>query len=350
MGLGLDTDIAYGLVGVGYYLNVAARRPYANLPIVMLDEGYIATNAYSLWLNDLDASTGNILFGGIDTDKYEGDLTRINVEKDARADAYTSFIVALTSLSASSSSGTDTFRSTVFPIPVILDSGTTFTYLPQELTQQIWQDVGAVYVSYATGGGIPVVPCALKKNQGYLEFGFGGDGGATIRVHMDELVLPLTTEAGEPYQLVDGPNKDQPGCLFGIHGTDGEHFLLGDSFLRSAYVVYDLENNEIGIAPTDFNSTTSNIVPFPSRGAEIPSSTPAPNQGILPQGSYVKPEYNAREGFTNLAGGYDGGVGGDGGDSGDSAASLPPALDLTQWMVMGASMCLMMFGGGLFLF
>jgi hypothetical protein len=35
--------------------------------------------------------------------------------------------------------------------------------------------------------------------------------------------------------------------------------LLGDTFLRSAYVVYDLDNNEIAMAQANLNSTDTNV-------------------------------------------------------------------------------------------
>ncbi|GAP92140.1 putative aspartic proteinase [Rosellinia necatrix] len=336
MGLGLDTDIAYGLVGVGYALNEAADQVYDNLPIVMQKEGHIQTNAYSLWLNDLDASKGNILFGGVDTDKYMGDLTRVNVEKDAQSGRFTSFTVKLTSLEAHSSSGEDALSSTEFPVPVVLDSGTTLSYLPQDLAEQVWQEVGAQYYEEA---GAPLLPCSLAGNDGYFVFGFGGTGGPAIKVSMDELVLPAFRDETP---LPDGPYQGQAACQFGIQNTSssaGSHFLLGDTFLRSAYVVYDLENNEIGMAATDFNATTSNIVPFPSQGAEIPSSTPAPNQDKDNSGPSSEPAYNARSGFAAQSSS----------DGGNSAGSMPPALDFAQMMVMGGSMGLMMFGGGMFL-
>lgn len=57
MGLGRDTDIGYGLVGIGYALNEAiagdADDVYPNLPVTMVNEGLINSIAYSLWLNDL---------------------------------------------------------------------------------------------------------------------------------------------------------------------------------------------------------------------------------------------------------------------------------------------------------
>ncbi|KAI0595550.1 aspartic peptidase domain-containing protein [Biscogniauxia sp. FL1348] len=336
MGLGLDTTIPYGLVGVGYALNEAivastgrASSAYNNLPVQMREEGLINSNAYSLWLNDLDASTGNILFGGIDTDKYQGELTRINIYQDSRSQAFTSFIVALTSLGAYSSSGSDALSSSEFPIPVVLDSGTTFSYLPNDLAQQVWREVGAGYNSDV---GVAVLPCDLENSKGYFSFGFAGVGGPVINVTMDELVLPLTT--GEPLKFQSGPYEGQDACQFGIQNFSSDPFLLGDTFLRSAYVVYDLENNQIGIAPTDFNATTSNIVAFPSQGAPIPSATAAPSQDAISSGSLTTPTYGASSGFRENA---------------SSAASLPPAFDWSHAAVICASVAFMMVGSGGFL-
>lgn len=41
-------------------------------------------------------------------------------------------------------------------------------------------------------------------------------------------------------------------------------------------MVYDLINNQAAIAQTNFNATDSNIVPFASMGAKVPSATLAP--------------------------------------------------------------------------
>ena len=60
MGLALDTDNPYGLVGVGYpaieAIDPNVNNPmtvYPNLPQELVSEGIISTAAYSLWLNDL---------------------------------------------------------------------------------------------------------------------------------------------------------------------------------------------------------------------------------------------------------------------------------------------------------
>ncbi|CAK7197392.1 hypothetical protein SEUCBS139899_000038 [Sporothrix eucalyptigena] len=304
MGLGEDTDINFGLVGIGYKTDEAIvsteedlSAAYNNLPLVMVQEGIIKTNAYSLWLNDLDASTGNLLFGGIDTAKYTGDLVKVDIYKDSDTGTFTSFIVALTSVEAVSSSGSDTLTSTSFPIAVVLDSGTTLSYVPQDLAEEIWKEVGAVYNAEV---GLAVIPCGMASSGGHFTFGFGGPSGATINVAMDELVLDLFS--GGTATFSSGQYKGETACEFGIQNSSSDPFLLGDTFLRSAYVVYDLVNNEIALAQTDFNATDSNIVAFASSGAAIPSATAAPSQAEVTQTpTFTTPAFAASSGFASTA-------------------------------------------------
>lgn len=60
MGLGLQTTIGVGIMGIGYNVseaNVGSGNGtiYPNLPYALADAGLINANAYSLWLNDLRA-------------------------------------------------------------------------------------------------------------------------------------------------------------------------------------------------------------------------------------------------------------------------------------------------------
>lgn len=337
MGLGEETDIAYGLVGIGYAINEAIvgteqsySAAYDNLPVQMQNEGLIATNAYSLWLNDLDASTGSLLFGGIDTEKYEGDLSRIDVIPDESSGLYSSFTVYLTSLTANSTSGSDSLSSSEFPIPVVLDSGTTLSYLPSDLAQQIWDEVGAIYSSDVDSA---VLPCSMASSSGQFIFQFGGSNGPQIAVGMDELVLSLVTSGSNP-TFTSGTYSGQEACQFGIQNFSSDPFLLGDTFLRSAYVVYDLANNQIGIAKTDFNSTTTNVVAFASEGAQIPSATVVSNQvtASAATGSSATKTLTASGGFGM-----------------ENAGSTVPAFDWAKVGVMGAATLFMFVGSGFFL-
>lgn len=260
-----------------------------------------------------------------------GDLTRIQVYQDENTGAFTSFLVAMTSMSAHSPSGSDQLTSRQLPVPVVLDSGTTLSYLPTDLASQIWKETGAFYNGDV---GLAIIPCNMASSKGYFSFGFAGPNGPRINVTMDELVLPLSDP---PAKFQSGPYKGQDACEFGIQNSSSDPFLLGDTFLRSAYVVYDLINNEVGIAATDFNSTKSNIVSFPSRGATIPSATIAPGQAAVTGAPDVipSPTFGAQAGFSS-------GVG-------SAGIQVVPALQMGQFAVVGLSMALMMVGSGFFL-
>jgi hypothetical protein len=220
--------------------------------------------------NDLQASTGTILFGGIDTEKYYGNLIAVPIEPDAQTKAITSFTVTLSTISLTDTNGTSTNYSTS-AVPVILDSGTTFSYLPTDLvnrlykTFDIYDDLDNTQVAY--------VDCSYARKQELtLDFQFGGDDGPLIKVPMDELVLDNLKQY---IPLGFQPPSDLPFtdiCQFGIW-PDSQVYLLGDTFLRSAYVVYDLASNEIALAQSNLNSTESNIVEIKANSTQIPEVT-----------------------------------------------------------------------------
>ncbi|KAE8419826.1 aspartic peptidase domain-containing protein [Aspergillus pseudocaelatus] len=101
-----------------------------------------------------------------------------------------------------------------------------------------------------------------------VDYGFGGPGGPVIRVPFFELAVPWLDDNGYYQKLSNG--KD--ACVFGVVPiTDDSPILFGDTFLRSAYVVYDLDQQQIAIAPTRYNSEDTNIVEI---GGKAGSSSP----------------------------------------------------------------------------
>jgi len=166
--------------------------------------------------------------------------------------------VAWTSLSFTDpSSGTTFLTRTDFVAPAILDSGTTLTGLPTALYNQLAAFAGVVDdPDYGA-----VVNCNISQYPGTLNFAFGGPGGPSISVPFYELAIPATDLNGNPLTFRDG----SAACTFGLFPIQsGQSILFGDTFLRSAYVVYDLDNQQIAIAPTVFNTTKSNVVEIKS--------------------------------------------------------------------------------------
>lgn len=264
-GVGYKSSSPEGILGIGYKINEvqvgrAGKQPYNNMPAQMVADGLIASNAYSLWLNDLDASTGSILFGGVDTDQFKGTLATLPVQSEGGE--FAEFLITLTGVSLG---GTVIAKGQAQA--VLLDSGSSLTYLPDPITEAIYEQVSAQYDSQE---GAAYVPCSLASNKTTLDFTFSSP---TISVPMDELVIDILSTNGRPLTFSDGTKA----CLFGIAPAGSSTSVLGDTFIRSAYLVYDLANNEISIAQTNFNATTNNVVEITTGTAAVPSATVVQN-------------------------------------------------------------------------
>ncbi len=157
--------------------------------------------------------------------------------------------------SGSNSEGSDLLSEET---PVILDSGTTLTYLPPRVARQIYSAFNAVDDTSVTGLVYASCDLLTSEKNTTLDFQFGGSDGPLIKVPIDELVLDNVKgyiELG--LDVPDLPFDDV--CSFGIQSLSSI-YLLGDTFLRSAYVVYDLSHKKIALAQANLNATGSSVI------------------------------------------------------------------------------------------
>jgi hypothetical protein len=275
-GIGYQSTSPVAILGLGYPLNEAQSSnaglsPYQNLPEKLAADSTIASNAYSIWLNDLDANTGNLLFGGVDRAQYEGDLVTVPVQTEDGVHA--EFLVPLTDVqldgqsvedvpdSASPTSSSSSPSSSVSAIPALLDTGTTLMYLPDAMTEAIYEAVNAQFLQSQQ---VATVSCDLASQNINMTFRFADS--VSINVPLNELVID--TQSGS-----DG--SDGGTCQFGIAPAGRDTIILGDTFLRSAYVVFDIDNNEISLAQSKMNATDSDIVEIGSGPDAVPSAATA---------------------------------------------------------------------------
>jgi len=149
-----------------------------------------------------------------------------------------------------------------------LDSGSSLTYLPDNTASALFKMFGA---KYDTKSEAAYVPCSLANNRSTLDFVFTKP---TIRVPLNELVIdPGPRSDGSRLTFLDGTDA----CIFGISGSGRSTNVLGDTFLRSAYVVYDLENHEISLAQTNFNSTKDSIKEITTGPNAVPDASGVPS-------------------------------------------------------------------------
>lgn len=206
MGLVNNTSISLsrgGIMGIGYDHNEATSNLYPNFMDQMVIGKLTNTKLYSLWLNDVNNGTGSILFGGIDTEKYIGTLYSQPILKDGTGN-YSSFIVTLTSISMSSLP-MNTITNVSFSQPVVLESSTTFIYLPNAVVASIYAKFGVYYNS--TVSPTAWIDCKYG-NLSYMSFGF--ESGAKVNVSYSELVVNVYSN----YAPKNLPFANV--CLFGI--------------------------------------------------------------------------------------------------------------------------------------
>ncbi|RMZ88152.1 hypothetical protein DV736_g4615, partial [Chaetothyriales sp. CBS 134916] len=268
-----------GLVGVGYRSNFAgieslATDTYIPPTVVsaLVANQDISREAFSLWLDSQTDGQGSIIFGGVDPTKYTGDLVALQTQQLYNGIAnYTAFYVALTGISVKDESGSRLLTPSDFAVPALLDSGTTLQMLPAD-----------VFKSISSGFGIVegFVPCVYRNAPASLVYHFGGPSGPSIEVPISSLVdLPGTSQA-DSYTFAD----DTPACQFNAISESDNDVILGDSFMRSGYFVYDLENNVVAVAQAKTGVSSDAVTAIPS-GTAIPGCS-STNTFSLTSSSY----------------------------------------------------------------
>ncbi|KAJ9656048.1 hypothetical protein H2198_005208 [Neophaeococcomyces mojaviensis] len=273
IGVALEGADNHGVMGVGFDTNEAEPNPsrngtYASVVDHMVSEGLLNRKAYSLYLNDFSQTTGSICFGCVDTTKYTGSLVALPLQLGPSGSGVegtdptrpNAFYVTLTSVSFVDANGALTQLSPDgYAQSVLLDSGTSQTLLNNEILTALATGLGAVYTDEQTY----TVPCSYSNTNASILYQFGGSDGPRVTVPLSELVYGETVP---PSQF----SKPSGGCDMGVTGPIEGQVILGDTFLRNAYVVYDIDNYQVAIAQAAGGKAGSSSIQAIPTGTSIP--------------------------------------------------------------------------------
>lgn len=232
-----------GILGLGFGRGVNLN--YSNFVDQLAAQGVTNTKAFSVALGTSDTAGGNIIFGGVDTKKFSGSLATSTIQSPANGDIqrYSTQMNSLTFKSGSTSnkySGSD--------LSVVLDTGSSLCLLPTSVVSSMAEDFNA---QQDASSGLLIVDCNLQDTDGSLDFEFDG---VTVSVPFSQFVLSA------------GGNQ----CILGVQAVEsnsGITALLGDTFLRSAYVVFDQANMKISMAQYVECGTNEQAIAAGSDGA-----------------------------------------------------------------------------------
>lgn len=215
----------YGIFGAGPDLR-GWDDPYPTVINTLVQQGFTNSRAYSLDLRSIESQRGSVIFGGIDTGKFSGHLEkRPVIPAEQSPDGATRFWIYLDGITVSTENGTEvTAFDKVNGQAVLLDSGATLSSLPGPIVNELLKG----FPSAQARGPLYQVDCPVPGSNGSVNFKFGN---AIIKVPLEDFILQV----------------DESSCALGVQRND-EMPVLGDTFLRAAYVVYDWDNRNIHLA------------------------------------------------------------------------------------------------------
>lgn len=206
-----------GILGLGYDTISVNKMvpPFYN----MINQKSVDEPVFAFYLGDAnkEGDDSEATFGGIDKDHYTGELIKIPLRRKAYWEVDLDSIALGDNVAELEDTG------------VILDTGTSLIALPTTMAELLNKEIGAT----KSWNGQYTVDCAKRDSLPDLTF----------------------TLAGHPFKIsaYDYILEVQGSCISSFMGMDfpepvGPLAILGDSFLRRWYSVYDVGNNAVGLA------------------------------------------------------------------------------------------------------
>ncbi|KAL7925573.1 aspartic peptidase domain-containing protein [Trichoderma austrokoningii] len=249
-GVATDSEFAsIGILGAGPSLS-GWTNSYPLVIDNLAKQGLINSRAFSLDIRGLGSDRGSVIYGGIDTKKFSGPLVkRPIIPAAASPDGYTRYWIYMDGMTVTTEDGSDVeIFNTPNGQPVLLDSGYTVSTLPGSLFSKILAAFPSAHIEASSGDYL--VPCDIIDTPGSVNFKFGD---AVVSVDYKDFIWQ---------------QPDLGICKLGV-SQDDDFPVLGDTFLRAAYVVFDWDNQEIHVAKNEDCGT--HLIPIGKGADSVPS-------------------------------------------------------------------------------
>ncbi|KAL2135182.1 hypothetical protein VTI74DRAFT_9499 [Chaetomium olivicolor] len=203
-----------GILGLGYD-TISVNRivpPFYK----MIEQKLIDEPVFAFYLADTNGES-EVVFGGVDKDKYKGKITTIPLRRKAYWEVDFDAI----------SYGDDTAE--LENTGIILDTGTSLIALPSQLAEMLNAQIGAKK-NYA---GQYAIDCNKRDSLKDVTFNLAG---YNFTLGPYDYVLEVSGSCISTFMGMDFPAPTGPLAI------------LGDAFLRRYYSIYDLGANTVGLA------------------------------------------------------------------------------------------------------
>ncbi|ELR09052.1 hypothetical protein VC83_03986 [Pseudogymnoascus destructans] len=247
-----------------------SRVPNAVVPgfvSALMDKKLLEKNIFSVNIfraSDL-ANNGEITFGGVDASKYTGEITYTDITAPGA-----SWVIPV------DEAGFNGKVSGLKGRNVIIDTGTTYCFMPPADAKIFYANLPGAIVS--KDGSSYAVPCTTTIPA---EFTFSG---ATYSIPSKDWVGGKVS--GVETETMCTSN------IYSRSATEDGSWLLGDTFFKSVYAVFDLDQNRIGLASKPV------VVTPPTPASSLASGSAAQS----PTGGPVATMTTGSQGFNAISG------------------------------------------------
>lgn len=220
-----SSDLNEGILGLGW--GNGLNLDYNNFIDELAVENVTNSRAFSVALGSVSANNGGVLiFGGVDTKKFTGSLVSNKILGPQGNEQLNRYWIQMTGI-ALSKSGSSSKAYSNANMAIVLDSGSSLSYLPSSIVSSMASDFSGTYDSSSQ---LYTVPCSQATSSGTVDFTFGA---VTIKVPFNEFIWQYSSSL----------------CILGaVPVSDTSTVLLGDTFMRSAFVVFDQTTGTISMA------------------------------------------------------------------------------------------------------
>ncbi|CAI8497324.1 unnamed protein product [Hanseniaspora opuntiae] len=228
----LTKNRTLNISGVEVNKNTTKAFEYDNFPYLLKAQKIIKRVAYSLFLNTETKNGSSILFGAVDKSQFSGKLTTVPILRNS-------------SFNFINKTKVDNFVISILGVGYVNEKGKGTTFNTQ--TQAALIDT-----SYS---GV-TLPREIAK-------GIARTFNATFNKDTNNFKLKC-------------PKSDENGhCLLDITFNKDNSTILGNAFLKSLYVLFDLESYEMSFGQANLDSKPKSIVTLPATGTTFAEATKA---------------------------------------------------------------------------
>ncbi|KAI5457365.1 aspartic peptidase domain-containing protein [Mariannaea sp. PMI_226] len=218
-----DQFVSFAFDGIlGFSLNTGANQNFLS---AVATSHNLDANIFCIALNRAEDgdNKGEIRFGSVNQDKYIGDITYTSLEEGD------DWAIQLEDMSY------DGNKANVGGIPSYIDTGTSFIFGPSDSVTALH---GLIPGAHSDDNATWTVPCDSDKNLTVIF------SGVEHRISPSDWISPKSKSGS---------------CTSNIYGHEVVQgaWLLGDTFLKNVYAVFDMDQRRIGFAQSGVTKTDS---------------------------------------------------------------------------------------------